>query len=299
MSEPSSLSLDPASARRAPTDLARLTDLIARLRAPDGCPWDREQKLPDLRAYLLEEAHEVAAALDGGDLEELVGELGDLLFQAAFLARLVEESGGKGVAAAIDAVEAKMIARHPHVFGGGALANAKEVREAWERRKVRQSAGSRRSLLDGATSASLPALVAAYRLTQKAAGVGFDWPGPKAVLDKLHEEIGELQELLEPADALSTQASATTPAPSAVGREALRHRQAEEVGDLLFTVANLARHLEIDPEGALASANLKFRRRFGAVEEGLARAGRSLAEASLDEMEVAWQAAKRAEQPQD
>lgn len=299
MSEPSSLPLDPASARRAPTDLARLTDLIARLRAPDGCPWDREQKLPDLRAYLLEEAHEVAAALDGGDLEELVGELGDLLFQAAFLARLVEESGRAGVGAAIDAVEAKMIARHPHVFGGGALANAKEVREAWERRKVEQSAGSRRSLLDGATSASLPALVAAYRLTQKAAGVGFDWPGPRAVLDKLHEEIGELEELLGPTDTSLPPSTAPAPADSALGRDALRQRQAEEIGDLLFTVANLARHLEIDPEGALASANLKFRRRFGAVEEGLARAGRSLAEASLDEMEVEWQAAKRAEQPQD
>ncbi len=166
---------DPPSGAIAATDLARLTALVARLRAPDGCPWDREQTLPDLRAYLLEEAHEVAAALDSGDRSELAGELGDLLFQIVFIARLVEEAGGVPLGAALDAVEAKMIARHPHVFGGETLADAKAVREAWERRKVRTQEGGQRSLLDGATSATLPALVAAYRLTQKAAGVGFDW----------------------------------------------------------------------------------------------------------------------------
>ena len=299
MSESPPPSLNPAPARRAPTDLGRLTDLVARLRAPDGCPWDREQRLPDLRAYLLEEAHEVAAALDGGDREELVAELGDLLFQVAFLGRLVEEGGGAGVGAAIDAVEAKMIERHPHVFGGGALANAKEVREAWERRKVQQSIGSRRSLLDGATSASLPALVAAYRLTQKASGVGFDWPGPNEVLEKLHEEIAELQQLLGRPDPSPSQGHGTAPDDPSSSGEELHARQAEELGDLLFTVANLARHLDIDPEGALAAANLKFRRRFGAVEEGLARAGKSLAEVSLDEMEVEWQAAKRGESSRD
>jgi nucleoside triphosphate diphosphatase len=261
------------------TDLARLTALVTRLRAPDGCPWDRDQTLPDLRAYLLEEAHEVAAALDSGDRTELVGELGDLLFQVVFIARLVEEAGGFALGSAIDAVESKMIARHPHVFGGEALASAKEVREAWERRKVRTGEGERRSLLDGATAASLPALVAAYRLTQKAAGVGFDWKEPGEVVAKLDEEILELKELLPES-----------------GKDAdLRARRTEEIGDLLFTVANLARHLEIDPEGALAAANLKFRRRFAAVEAGLARRGRNVAEASLDEMEVEWQNAKLAE----
>ncbi len=260
----------------AATDLARLTALVARLRAPDGCPWDREQTLPDLRAYLLEEAHEAAAALDSGDRGELVSELGDLLFQVAFIARLGEESGTFSLAAAVDAVEAKMIARHPHVFGGETLASAKEVREAWERRKVRTQEGERRSLLDGATSASLPSLVAAYRLTQKAAGVGFDWREASEVVEKLDEEIAELKELL-------TETAAATD---------LRARRSEEVGDLLFTVANLARHLDIDPEGALAAANLKFRRRFAAVEAGLARDGRSVAEATLDEMEAHWQAAK-------
>lgn len=275
MSDPTPLS---------PTDLSRLTALVARLRAPDGCPWDRQQTLPDLRAYLLEEAHEAAAALDNGDRAELAGELGDLLFQIAFIARLVEEAGGFPLGAALDAVETKMIARHPHVFGGETLASAKAVREAWERRKARAQAGERRSLLDGATAASLPALVAAYRLTQKAAGVGFDWKAATDVVAKLDEELAELKELLPreaPADATAA--------------EDLRRRRTEEVGDLLFTVANLARHLEIDPEGALAAANLKFRRRFAALEAGLAASGRNVADASLDEMEAQWQAAKLGE----
>ena len=261
------------------TDLARLTTLVTRLRAADGCPWDREQTLPDLRAYLLEEAHEVAAALDSDDRSELLGELGDLLFQIVFIARLVEESGEFSLGTALDAVESKMIARHPHVFGGEPLADAKAVREAWERRKVRAPAGERRSLLDDATSASLPALVAAYRLTQKAAGVGFDWQDSSAVLAKLDEEIAELKELLPAAG-------------KGLTGERIRRRRAEEVGDLLFTVANLARHLEIDPEGALAAANLKFRRRFAAVESDLAADGKNVADASLEEMEAHWQAAK-------
>ncbi len=284
MSEPTPLS---------PTDLARLTALVARLRAPDGCPWDREQTLPDLRAYLLEEAHEVAAAIDSGDRTELAGELGDLLFQVAFIARLVEEGAGIPLGAALDAVCAKMIARHPHVFAGETLTDAKAVREAWERRKVLTQEGARRSLLDDATAASLPALVAAYRLTQKAAGVGFDWKATGDVVAKLDEEISELKELLAPEPT-----SAPTPAPAeaaARSAQALRRRRTEEIGDLLFTVANLARHLAIDPEGALAAANLKFRQRFAAVESGLAGSGRNIAEASLDEMEELWQAAKRGE----
>lgn len=290
MSDPTPPIAPSAAAAFAATDLARLTALVARLRAPDGCPWDRDQTLPDLRAYLLEEAHEVAAALDSGDRSELAGELGDLLFQIVFIARLVEEAGGFALGAALDAVEAKMIARHPHVFGGETLASAKAVREAWERRKVRTREGERRSLLDGATSASLPALVAAYRLTQKAAGVGFDWREAGEVVAKLDEEIAELKELLtpappEPAEAAAAEASSGAPAE-------LRQRRTEEIGDLLFTVANLARHLEIDPEGALAAANLKFRRRFAAVEAGLARSGRNVAEATIEEMEAEWQSAK-------
>jgi len=267
--------------QRRSSDLARLIDLVARLRAPDGCPWDREQTLPDLRAYLLEEAHETAAAIDGGDPAELAGELGDLLFQVAFLTRLAEERGWFGIADVIDRIESKMIDRHPHVFGDDRLADARAVREAWERRKLRTESNGRESLLDGAAAAGLPALVAAYRLTQKAAGVGFDWPDADAVFAKLEEEIGELRH----------EVASAGPAPPPEARERLRG----EVGDLLFAAANLARHLGLDPEAALAGTNLKFRRRFAAIERGLAARGRRLEEATLEEMDELWEEAKRAE----
>jgi ATP diphosphatase len=250
-------------------DLQKLVDLVARLRAPDGCPWDREQNLDSVRAYLLEEAHEAAAAIDGGDWEELAGELGDLLFQAAFIGRLAEEAGAFRLADVIDGVHDKMVARHPHVFGDEALADAEAVRQAWERRKL-QKEDRRGSLLAG-VSGSLPALLAAYRLTQKAAGVGFDWPDATAVLAKVEEETSELREALETQD-----------------RDALR----EELGDLLFTLANLARKLDLDPESALAGTNLKFRRRFAAVEAGLAARGKTPAEATLEEMDELWEKAK-------
>jgi MazG family protein len=265
----------------ARTELARLSDLVARLRAPDGCPWDREQTLADLRAYLLEEAHETAAAIDHGDLAALAGELGDLLFQVAFLARLAEEAGAFTVADVVDRIEAKMIDRHPHVFGGERLADARAVRASWERRKLRAEGNGRASLLDGAAAASMPALLAAYRLTQKAAGVGFDWPDAAAVFAKLDEETRELRHEVAAAGAKPS--------------EAQRGRLREEVGDLLFAAANLARHLEVDPEAALAGANLKFRRRFAAVEAGLAARGRRLEDATLAEMDELWEQAKRDE----
>ncbi|MFN7943259.1 MAG: nucleoside triphosphate pyrophosphohydrolase [Thermoanaerobaculia bacterium] len=260
------------------TDLAHLVALVARLRAPDGCPWDREQGLPDLRAYLLEEAHEVAAAIDRADWQELAAEMGDLLFQIAFLARLGEEAGELAPGEPMARVAAKMIARHPHVFGSERLADARAVRDAWERRKLRQGeAGGERSLLDGAAAPTLPSLLAAYRLTQKAAGVGFDWSHVGEVLTKLDEELAELRAEIAPA----------------TGPTADKERLRDEVGDLLFTVANLARHLEIDPEAALAGTNLKFRRRFAHLETRLAENGRHLADATLEEMEALWQEAKR------
>ncbi|HEX7182786.1 MAG TPA: nucleoside triphosphate pyrophosphohydrolase [Thermoanaerobaculia bacterium] len=251
-------------------DLQKLLDLVARLRAPDGCPWDREQGLSDVRAYLLEEAHEVAGAIDGGDWGELAEELGDLLFQAAFIGRLAEEASAFRFSQVIDRVHHKMVARHPHVFGDEVLADAEAVRQAWERRKLREEPG-RRSLLAGVPS-SLPALLAAYRLTQKAAGVGFDWPDAQAVLDKVDEETAELRQALAEGDAAAVR---------------------EEIGDLLFTLANLSRKLDVDPEAALAGTNLKFRRRFEQVERGLAEKGKSAAEATLEEMDALWEAAKR------
>ena len=256
-----------------PRGLEALRALVDRLRAPDGCPWDREQRLEDVRAYLLEEAHEVAAAIDRGDPGDLESELGDLVFQVVFVAALARDAGDFDLDRVLARVHAKMVARHPHVFGGDQLADAQAVRDAWERRKAREKKSG--SLLDG-VAASLPALVGAYRMTQKAAGVGFDWPQANDVLSKIDEELGEVRAEL----------AAAVP-----DRERLR----AEVGDLLFTVANLARKLEVDPEGALAQANLKFRRRFAAVEEGLASAGAELGRASLEQMDALWDEAKRKE----
>ena len=252
----------------APADIDKLRELIIRLRAPGGCPWDREQSLADLRAYLLEEAHEAAAAIDSQDLGELRDELGDLLFQVVFVARLAEERGAFDLAEVIDTVQAKMIERHPHVFGGQKLEDAAAVHRAWERRKLARN----RSLLQG-TPASLPALTAAYRTTQKVAGVGFDWKSVDEVLDKVREELAEVAET--------------------VGGD--RQRRTEEIGDLLFATVNLARHMEVDPEAALSRATAKFRRRFEAVEATLERRGLELAEVSLEDMDQIWDEVKQKE----
>jgi ATP diphosphatase len=249
-----------------------LLDLVARLRAPDGCPWDREQTLADVRAYLLEEAHELAGAIDGRDWGEVEEELGDLLFQVAFIGCLAEEAGAFTVADAVARVQTKMVERHPHVFGDEVLADAEAVRQAWERRKLKQE-GRRESLLSGVPD-SLPALLAAYRLTQKAAGVGFDWPTAVAVLDQADEEMAELRAAL-----------------AAGEKDAV----CEEVGDLLFTLANLARKLDVDPEAALAGSNRKFRRRFAQIEKRLAVHGKTAAEATLEEMDALWDEAKAQE----
>ncbi|HEX9737449.1 MAG TPA: nucleoside triphosphate pyrophosphohydrolase [Thermoanaerobaculia bacterium] len=264
-------------------DIRKLVDLVARLRAPDGCPWDREQTIDDLRAYVVEEAHEVAAAISSGERAELAGELGDLLFQIVFACRLGAEEGAFDLGDVIDRVHAKMVERHPHVFGAERLADADAVRRSWERAKLARkaaapSSGAAPSLLDG-VPASLPALVAAYRMTQKAAGVGFDWPDAASVAAKVREELGELEDAL---------AGGHSP-------ESVR----EEVGDLLFAVANLARHLGADPEAALAACNQKFRRRLAAVEADLDREGRTLADATLAEMDALWDEAKRRERRRD
>ncbi len=269
--------------------LRRLTELVARLRGPGGCPWDREQRLEDLRAYLVEEAHEVAAAIDAGDVKEIGDELGDLLFMTAFVGELAREAGGPALDEIVERAEAKMIARHPHVFGDVRLDDAAAVRRFWEERKAEESAGGR-SLLDGVPG-SLPALVGAYRLTQKAAGVGFDWPDAAAVLDKIAEELAELRAALAPAGG---EAPAPIEAPIEAPAEASAEARAE-TGDLLFSVANLARHLGIDPEAALARTNRKFRRRFARLERELDAAGRSPAEASLEELDALWERAKQSE----
>ena len=258
--------------------LDRLVALMARLRSPDGCPWDREQQVEDLRAYLLEEAHEVAAAIDTGDWDEICTELGDLLFQFVFILRLAEEADAFGLEDVVDRIEKKMIRRHPHVFGDDELPDSEAVHRAWEQRKLDDAASRSQSLLDGLPP-SLPALLAAHRMTQKAAGIGFDWPDPAAVLDKVDEELAELRKELDVQE----------------GNELSENVQ-EELGDLLFTIANLSRHLGMDPEAVLARANAKFRRRFGLMETMLDQQGTSLANLDMDAMEAAWQEAKQLDQ---
>ena len=257
--------------------LAPIAELIDRLRV--DCPWDRELSLADLRAYLIEEAHELAAAIDERDPAAINEELGDLLFEAVYVARLTAAELGKmPLGGAIRTVIDKMVARHPHVFGDEkdqeAPGSAAEVAAMWEQRK-RNSDGER-SVLDG-VPASLPALVGAYRLGQKAAGIGFDWDSTEAVRAKVAEELGELDQ--ETAGGRAGQSAGATV------------RVEEELGDVLFALANLARHLGVDPERALAAANRKFRRRFAAVEAELGAGG----DYRMEKLERLWEGVKRRE----
>lgn len=264
-----------------PCSLAPIADLIDRLRV--DCPWDRELSLADLRAYLIEEAHELAAAIDERDPAAINEELGDLLFEAVYVARLGGaeldvEPDDEPLAGAIRGVIDKMVSRHPHVFGDeedqAKAGTAAEVAAMWERRK--RSHEGERSVLDG-VPASLPALVGAYRLGQKAAGIGFDWDSTRTVRAKVAEELDELDQ--ETGD---DQAGQTAKA---------KARVEEELGDVLFAVANLARHLDVDPERALAAANQKFRRRFAAMETELRPGG----DYGMEELEQLWERAKRRE----
>jgi MazG family protein len=255
----------PVEATALDARLQALHDLVVRLRAPDGCPWDRVQTLPDLRSYLLEEAHEVASALDGGVRAALAEELGDLLFQIVFQAVICEEEGSFTLADVVAGITTKMIERHPHVFGAAErLPDAAAVRQAWEKRKVAQKA--ERSVLAGVPP-TLPALAGAYRLTQKAAAVGFDWPDRAGVLEKLREELDELEVAAAQDD---------------------RAAVLDEAGDVLFAVANLVRHHQVDPEAALQQANRKFRERFAQVEELCRERGHNVAEAGLETLDAMW-----------
>lgn len=259
-------------------DLAPFEKLVAimdRLREPDGCPWDREQSYETLRGYLIEECYEVAEALDNGDVDGLREELGDLLFQIIFLARLAKEQRRFTIDDVLRGIAEKMIRRHPHVFGEERVDSSEQVLVNWEsikREEKRQRAGARAgSTLDGIPRA-LPALLRALRLGEKAARVGFDWERPADILNKVEEEQSELRLALER------------------GRpEEMR----EEIGDLLFTLAMLARRLQIDPEQALEATNLKFRQRFAWVESELGRRGVALRDAGIEELERLWQQAKQ------
>jgi tetrapyrrole methylase family protein/MazG family protein len=257
---------------------ARFVELIARLRAPGGCPWDREQTHESLKPMTLEEAYEVVEAIDRGDDQELAGELGDLLLQVVFHAQLAGEGGRFTIADVIERVFEKMVRRHPHVFADHPAATPGEVLRNWEALKEEERAGkgkgSDASMLDS-VSRSLPATMEAFQMTTKVSRVGFDWPDATSVLAKLEEEVGELKEAVGAGEG-----------PAAVG---------EEIGDLLFVIVNLSRRLGVDPESALKAGNRKFRRRFQYVEERLRARGKRPADSSLEEMDALWDEAKRRE----
>lgn len=262
--------------RNAATEIARLIDIMAQLRDPaSGCPWDIEQDFASIAPYTVEEAHEVADAIDRQAWDELPGELGDLLLQVVFHAQMAAEQGMFDFADCAAAISDKLLFRHPHVFGSESRDKSAEqqVRD-WEAIKAAERAGkAERGTLDG-VAMGLPALTRAVKLQNRAARVGFDWPGAAEVLDKIAEETAELVE-----------------ARDSLGPEALE----EEFGDLLFVMANLARHLKIDPEQALRRANAKFTRRFQTVEASLAARGRRPEDSDLAEMDRLWDQAKAAE----
>lgn len=251
----------------------RLVAIMARLRDPaTGCPWDIEQTFDSILPYTIEEAHEVADAIERQAWDELKGELGDLLFQVVYHAQMASEAGLFGYDDVAQAIADKMVARHPHVFGDASRdKSADQQTRDWEAIKAAERAG--RGTLDG-VALGLPALTRAVKLQNRAARVGFDWPDIGPVLDKVVEETRELAE-----------------ARDTLGPEAMT----EEFGDLLFVMANLARHLKIDPEGALRAANTKFTRRFAAIETALAATGRRPEQSTLEEMDALWDAAKQAE----
>jgi MazG family protein len=279
---------DRERATRAGRAFARLVRLMAVLRSPVGCPWDRKQTPESLRPFLLEETYEALDAIDRGDLDELGGELGDVLFQCVFQAQITAEAGGFEIADAVTSIVNKLVRRHPHVFtpagqplsrAGRRRASAQssdQVLTQWEQLKAReqQAAGAKARILAGVPRA-LPSLLRAHEIGTRVAAVGFDWPAALDVMDKVDEETRELR-------------AALTESPA---------RAAEEFGDLLFALASLSRKLGIEPEAALRQANDKFTARFNGVEALLEQRGRSVHGASLDELEAAWTEVKQAPPP--
>ncbi|WP_011580949.1 MULTISPECIES: nucleoside triphosphate pyrophosphohydrolase [Chelativorans] len=260
-------------------DISRLIEIMAALRDPDsGCPWDVQQNFSTIAPYTIEEAYEVLDAVQRDDMQDLRDELGDLLLQVVFHARMAEEAGHFDFGDVVEAITTKMIRRHPHVFGDDDAREAGMAKGMWERIKAEEKAERRRrggqterGYLDDVTVA-LPALMRALKLQEKASRVGFDWGAARPILDKIEEEIGELRQEME------------------AGRQPAI---AGEFGDLLFATVNLGRHLGVDPESALRSTNEKFRTRFHSVERRLREEGKALGAASLEEMEAHWQEAKK------
>jgi MazG family protein len=254
---------------------ARLVAIMARLRAPGGCPWDREQNFDTIKPYLLEETYEVMDAIDARDFEGLEDELGDLLLQAVFFAQMASEEGRFDISGSLEAINSKLVRRHPHVFAEGDAKTSDDVKRRWDEIKAEEREAKAKphpkGLLAGVPR-SLPALVEAQRIAGRAAGAGFDWANIEQVFDKLREELAELD----------------------AARAGAKPEEIEdELGDLIFVVVNIARFLNVDPEQALRKTNAKFRARFAHVEAGVEASGKTLPEAGLEEMERLWQEAKR------
>jgi ATP diphosphatase len=267
-------------------DIGRLIEIMAALRDPDtGCPWDVAQDFGSIAPYTIEEAYEVADAIEGGDLLDLKDELGDLLLQVVFHARMAQEQGAFGFEDVVEAITTKLVRRHPHVFGEARGRDSATIEASWEAIKRAEKAerraarglgpeeGESASLLS-AVPVALPALTRAEKISRKAASVGFDWPDPEQVIAKIREEMAEVEHELQRGNRAALEA---------------------EVGDLLFAVTNLARHLDVDAEKALRGTNAKFERRFRSIEAALAAEGRTPGDASLDEMEALWVEAKAVE----
>jgi MazG family protein len=252
----------------------RLVEIMARLRSPEGCPWDRDQTFDSIKPYTLEETYEVLDAIDRREWGDLAEELGDFMLQAVFYAQMASEQQLFRIEDALEAINTKLVRRHPHVFGEETAGTPDEVLKIWGKAKAKEKEDKGQgaeSLLAGVPRA-LPALVEAQQIASRAAKVGFDWENPDQVLEKLHEELAEIDD---------------------ARRNAGQSELEDEVGDLLFVVVNLARFFKVDPEQALRRANGKFRQRFGHVERRLAEQGKTPAESTIEEMEALWQEAKR------
>ena len=286
----------------------RAVQIMARLRGPGGCPWDREQNFDSIKPYTLEETYEVLEAIDNRDWNELEGELGDLLLQVLFYSQMAQEDGRFSIADVLDRLADKLVRRHPHVFGDVTAETSADVLRNWEalkaeeKRKRLEAGGGKsappdkpESVLAG-VSAAMPALLEAHKLSSRAAHVGFDWSDIEGLFEKLEEETNELKQELKqlPAPprpsgrAIAGSGKAQVPEP-------LRHRMEEEVGDLFFVLVNIARYLSLDPESALKKTNRKFKRRFQWMEEKLGASGRTPQQASMDELEALWQQSKKQE----
>lgn len=289
----------PPSAELLP-EVEKLVATIARLRAPDGCPWDREQTLETIKKHTLEETYELLEAIDSQDDVAIVEELGDVLLQVVLDAQIGRDEQRFDLIDVIRGLTAKMIHRHPHVFGSESAATAQDVKQHWE--KAKQQEKQRESLLDGLPQ-DLPALARAARLSEKAARAGYDFPQREMLFDKLREEMAELQAELYPPQlfpaGLPPFPPATVEAPvipdAPIDDAVRRERVLSELGDVLFVIANIARRWQINPEEALRSSNQKFERRFRAIEKGVKSRGQTMAETSLAEMEEIYQQVKREE----